>query len=110
MVKPESIYQGIPGEIREELFEEILRSGSVRIERIVSTGQCSPEGFWYDQDMNEWVLVIKGEAKLRIEGQQGWIHLEEGMYVNIPSHVRHRVEWTPEDRETVWLAVHYGES
>lgn len=87
-----------------------MSSGSVRIERIVSRGQCSPPGFWYEQEDNEWVMVVKGEAELRFENVPDGdrtIRLTVGMYVDIPAGVRHRVEWTTPDADTVWLAVFY---
>jgi cupin 2 domain-containing protein len=92
----------------EELFESICSTENVKIERIVSKGHSSPEGFWYDQGWNEFVLVVKGSAGLKIEGQGEIVTLNAGDYVNIGSHVRHRVEWTDASCETIWLAVHYG--
>jgi cupin 2 domain-containing protein len=77
----------------------------VRIERIVSCGHASPEGFWYDQTQHEWIVVLKGAAKLRFE--DGMVDLRPGDFVNIPSHKRHRVEWTTPDETTIWLAVYY---
>ena len=79
-----------------------------RIERIVSQGHASPEDFWYDQDQDEWVLVLKGAARLRFEGEEP-VEMEPGAHVNIPAHKRHRVEWTTPDEPTIWLAVHYGD-
>jgi cupin 2 domain-containing protein len=76
------------------------------VERIVSTGQGSPPGFWYDQDWTEWVILLAGAARLLIEGEGAPRTLQPGDFVEIPSHVRHRVEWTLEDAPTVWLAVH----
>ena len=76
------------------------------IERIVSTAQASPPGFWYDQDWWEWVVVLTGSAGLLIEGEAEPKILAAGDWVEIPPHVRHRVEWTDADEPTVWLAVH----
>jgi cupin 2 domain-containing protein len=80
--------------------------GGVRIERIVSTGQASPEGFWYDQDWTEWIVVLTGSAGVRIEGEAAARILGPGGYLEILPHVRHRVDWTDADEPTVWLAVH----
>jgi cupin 2 domain-containing protein len=77
-----------------------------RIERIVSTGQASPPGFWYDQDWAEWVVVLAGSARLLIEGEAEPRILAPGDYLEIPPHVRHRVEWTDGAESTIWLAVH----
>ncbi len=93
--------------ITEEIFEEIVSNENVKIERIVSKGQSSPENFWYDQERNEWVIVLKGSAVLLFEGESEPLRLKPGDYVNIPARQRHRVEWTDPDTETIWLAVHF---
>ena len=90
-----------------ERFDEILSRPGLRIERIVSAGQASPPGFWYDQPQGEWVMLVSGEARLLIEGEAQARMLHPGDWVHLPPHCRHRVEWTPADRQTVWLAVHY---
>jgi cupin 2 domain-containing protein len=102
-----SIFENIPPDLPEELFATLLDAGDVRVERIVSRGHASPEGFWYDQDRHEWVIVLKGAARLRFEEEV--IEMKPGDFVNIPAHRKHRVEWTTPDGPTVWLAVHYGE-
>ncbi len=103
----ENIFAEIPDNLKDELIEAILQTPGLRIERIVSHGQSSPEGFWYDQEDNEWVILITGSAKLRFEGQEDLLVLKPGDYIRIDRHQRHRVEWTDPDKETVWLAVHY---
>ena len=107
MNKTGSLFEGIPGEFSEELSETLCSGDNVTIERIVSKGHAPPEGFWYDQDKNEFVLVAKGSAGLRIENKDDIVVLAAGDYFNIPAHVRHRVEWTDAGCETIWLAVHY---
>jgi cupin 2 domain-containing protein len=102
-----SIYEGIPADLPEELFETLCAAGNVRIERIVSRGHASPPGFWYDQKENEFVLVVKGSAGLMFEDTGKTAVLKAGDYVNIPAGVRHRVAWTDPDGDTVWLAVFY---
>lgn len=92
--------------VSEESFEELLKTPNLRVERIVSTGQSSPEGFWFDQDQNEWVIVLRGAARLRFEPDEV-VELRPGSYVNIPAHKRHRVDWTDPHQPTVWLAIHY---
>ena len=91
-----------------ERFTELLAHPGVRIERIVSTGQCSPPGFWYDQAEGEWVAVLSGEAGLRFADESDVRHLKAGDFVDIAPHRRHRVEWTAPDRPTIWLAVFYA--
>ena len=105
-----NLFGQIPTQLPEELFHTIAAGSGMRIERIVSKGHASPPGYWYDQPENEWVMVVKGEAKLRFERDGRVVHLAAGDYVNIGAHERHRVEWTREDAETVWLAVFYQES
>ena len=101
------LYQNIPRELPQEMMECLAQGANIRIERIVSKGHRSEPGFWYDQPENEWVLLVKGEAQLRFEEGDRLLHLTEGMYINIPAHDKHRVEWTSENIETVWLAVFY---
>lgn len=79
----------------------------MRIERIISHGHASPEGFWYDQPLNEWVILLKGVARLQFE--DGMVEMKPGDYVNIPAHKNHRVDWTTPEELTIWLAVHYGD-
>ena len=74
----------------------------------MSHGHASPEGSWYNQKQHEWVVLLKGAARLRFEGDDNALELEPGDFVDIPAHKRHRVEWTTPDEPTVWLAVHYG--
>ena len=91
----------------EEAFAELMRHPGVRIERIVSTGQCSPPDFWYDQAEGEWVLVLRGAARLRFADEEADRWLGPGDWVEIAPHRRHRVEWTAPDEATVWLAVFF---
>jgi len=91
----------------QEQRVDVLKRPGVRIERIVSTGQASPPGFWYDQVHGEWVAVLAGEAKLRFEDEPAARTLGPGDFVDIAPHRRHRVEWTRPGEPTVWLAVHY---
>jgi cupin 2 domain-containing protein len=90
----------------EEVITEILVGPGVRIERIVSTGQASPPGLWYDQPWDEWVTVLAGAARLRFESESEDRDLGPGDHVFIQAHARHRVEWTSADPPTIWLAVH----
>lgn len=101
-----NLFAEIPAELPEELLQTLLRAPGIRIERIISLGHASPEGFWYDQETPEWVLLLTGGARLRFEGEEP-IELASGSFVNIPAHARHRVEWTDPNQPTVWLAVHY---
>ncbi|HDL64476.1 MAG TPA: cupin domain-containing protein [Proteobacteria bacterium] len=102
-----NLYSNIPDDLPDELIEVISEGKGVRIERIVSRVHRSPEGFWYDQDENEFVLLVSGEAELLFEEENESVRMEAGAYLVIPTHKRHRVAWTAPDRDTVWLAVHY---
>ena len=105
-MKPGNIYADIPHAPQQELFERLAGDGQVTIERIISHGHASPATGWYDQDTREWVMVLRGEARLSFEDETS-VHLREGDYLDLPAHRKHRVDWTAPDRETVWLAVHY---
>ena len=93
----------------DEQISELLSRRGLRIERIVSTGQCSPPGFWYDQPDGEWVLLLRGAARLRFADETEARDLRPGDFVDIAAHHRHRVDWTDPDLPTVWLAIHYTE-
>jgi len=101
-----NILSPLPAKAADETITALLTTPNVRIERIVSHGHCSPEGFWYDQDTAEWVVVVKGKAELLFEGESAPRMLTPGDYVEIPPHARHRVTATDPDGPTVWLAVH----
>ncbi len=106
-LRPANLLDNIPQKMSDEIFETLLESSTLRIERIVSSGQSSPNGFWYDQESSEWILVLKGRAVIQFQGDNDAVELCEGSYINIPAHVKHRVEWTADDTETIWLAIHY---
>ena len=108
MQLPQNLFQPLP-DSAEETFQTLLSMPGLHIERIVSYGHCSQEGFWYDQEDNEWVLLLSGAARLEIEGQ-GIVEMTPGVYINIPAHLRHRVDWTDPSQATIWLAVHYNPS
>ena len=101
-----NLFADIPATLPDELFQTLLQTPAFRVERIVSRGHASPEGFWYDQDADEWVVLLAGAARLRFEGGEP-VDLAPGDHVHIPARQRHRVEWTDPARPTVWLAVHY---
>jgi cupin 2 domain-containing protein len=107
MPEPSNLFAGLPDASAAEQLETLLAAGPLRIERIVSLGQASPEGFWYDQETDEWVLVVQGAARLRIEGEAEPRELGPGSFVNLPARRRHRVEWTDPAEPTIWVAVHY---
>ncbi|MGA9539025.1 MAG: phosphoribosylaminoimidazole carboxylase [Desulfobacterales bacterium] len=107
MLMKGTLLEDIPVELPEEIFDTICLSDNVKIERIVSRGHASPEGYWYDQEKNEFILIVQGGAGLKIENEGDIVVLKTGDYLNIGAHVKHRVEWTDPACETIWLAVHY---
>jgi cupin 2 domain-containing protein len=107
MITVQNLFAGIPRKMTEELVGEILRTEAFRIERIVSRGQVSSPGFWYAQETEEWVLLVKGSATLRFDDGRE-IALVPGDHLLIPRRIRHRVERTDPEGETIWLAVHFA--
>lgn len=95
-----------PAGTADEQFIQLLGEPGLVIQRIVSTGQCSPPGFWYEQAEAEWVLLISGEALLRFEDEATAQRMTPGAFVDIAAGRRHRVEWTAPDVPTIWLALH----
>ncbi|WP_449433708.1 cupin domain-containing protein [Pseudomonas putida] len=91
-----------------EHIDELLSRPGLRIERIVSSGQASPPGFWYDQVEGEWIVVLAGSAGLRLEHEGHTRLLKAGDCLDIPAHCLHRVEWTAPGTPTIWLAVFYA--
>lgn len=102
-----NLFQSLPGDPGREQFETLLTAAGFRLERIVSHGQATPEGEWYDQAQEEWVVLLSGEAGLQVEGEAAVRRLAPGDWVRLPARCRHRVAWTTPDRPTLWLALHY---
>ncbi|KAB0668829.1 cupin domain-containing protein [Oryzomonas sagensis] len=108
MTESGNMFSQIPPDLPAELFETLAHRGTVRIERILSHGQATPEGEWYDQDRDEWVLLLAGSAGLLFDGEPELRRLTAGDYLMIPARRRHRVAWTAPNETTIWLAVHIG--
>ena len=102
---PDNLFDSPDLPIPIELTETIAALAGARIERIVSFGQISPEGFWYDQDEDEWVAVLRGKARLRLVDPEESVELSPGDHFLIHAHRKHRVEWTAPGEPTIWLAV-----
>lgn len=100
-----NLFTDLPIDLPDELLTTLLKAANIRIERIVSHGHASPAGFWYDQDEHEWVIVLKGAARLRFE--DSIVEMKPGDFVNISAHKKHQVDWTTPDEPTIWLAVFY---
>ncbi|MEW6166014.1 MAG: cupin domain-containing protein [Pseudomonadota bacterium] len=103
-----NLFDDLPqGAEEAERFDLLLRQPGVHIERIVSTGQASPPGFWHDQEQGEWVVLLTGTATLRFENEAAPVDMRPGDWLHIAPHRRHRVERTAAGEATVWLAVHF---
>ncbi|ELS33678.1 MULTISPECIES: cupin domain-containing protein [Pseudanabaena] len=100
-----NIYE-IPAELnQQEIFEKIISSKNLLIERIISAGQTTPDGEWYDQGTDEWVILLQGKAEIAyFNGER--IELKSGDYLLLPAHTKHRVEFTSNEPPCIWLAVH----
>ena len=103
----DNLFRDVPANLPEELVSTLLQDRHVRIERIVSTGHASSNLFWYDQEEHEWVILLRGSAKLRFEGEERSVLMKPGDHIHIRAHRKHQVEWTTPDEPTVWLAVFY---
>jgi cupin 2 domain-containing protein len=101
-----NLFAGLPESLPAERVDVLFDTGGVTAERIVSTGQATPAGQWYDQPRAEWVLLLQGAAGLRFDDEREPRTLGPGDYVFIPAHARHRVEWTSDAEPTLWLAIY----
>lgn len=106
-MQSQNLFANLPDTWPDERFDDLVRGGEFKLERIVSTGQSTPEGQWYDQEFDEWVLLLRGSAVLRFDDESDEIVMQPGDYLQIPAHRRHRVGWTDPTQPTVWLAIHY---
>ncbi|OQK15987.1 hypothetical protein AU255_12755 [Methyloprofundus sedimenti] len=102
-----NIFADIPGQLPEELFTTLLQHKNLKIERIVSRGHANADDQWYDQEHDEWVLLVQGEAILELAEQRQLIKLQAGDYLLIPTGCKHRVEWTRPEIDNIWLAIHF---
>lgn len=107
MNAPQNLFDPLPAALPAELFETLAEKEGLKIERILSRGQSTPEEQWLNQETHEWVVLLKGRARLAFEGRPEVQELGPGDYIHIAPGVRHRVEWTSPNETSVWLAVHY---
>ncbi|MCA9032685.1 MAG: cupin domain-containing protein [Planctomycetaceae bacterium] len=100
-----NIFEDLPQHLPQEVVQTLIQSADVRIERIISHGHASAPDFWYNQAQHEWVIILKGAARLQFE--DGTVEMQPGHFINIPAFKKHRVDWTTPDEPTVWLGVRY---
>jgi len=105
-MKKQNIFANIPENLDNEIFEEIFTKKDLKVERIISYGHITPEDEWYNQNNDEWVMVLEGEAMVSFKNRDA-IKLKSGDYINIPAHTQHRVSWSIANKKTIWLAIHY---
>jgi cupin 2 domain-containing protein len=105
-----NLFENIPDRLPDEMISVLAESEKMRVERIVSDGHASPEAFWYDQEQDEWVLLIAGSAvlSLEMENRVEQVQMNPGDYLLIPAHRRHRVESTSATEKSIWLAVFFS--
>ncbi len=101
-----NIFAQIPKDLKNEIFEDIIKTDNLKIERIISNGHTSPKSGWYESEQNEWVIVLKGEAVLSFENSDD-VKLSAGDYLNIEAYTKHKVSWTQPNTETIWIAIYY---
>lgn len=102
----ENLFADIPAALPDERFDTLIETGTVRIERIVSKGHASPSAGWFEQQRDEWVILVRGAARLAFDDGREVV-LGPGDWLEIPARQKHRVAWTDPEQESVWLAVHY---
>ena len=100
-----NIFDELPQQLPKEVVQTLIQAADVRIERIILHGHASPSGFWYDQPHTEWVIVLKGVARLQFVDRM--VEMKPGDFIHIPAFMKHRVDWTTPDEPTVWLGVRY---
>lgn len=103
----DNLFNRIPQKLQEELAEILMQRGPLRIERIISEGHTTPAGKWYEQEKDEWVLLLSGGASLLFSGEESAVALNPGDHILIPAGCRHRVEQCDPQQKTIWLAVHF---
>ena len=108
-MRRKNLFEDIPSEMTEEWVETLVSGPGVRIERIISRGHRSPDGSWYDQEEDEWVILVSGSATISFEGGRT-LDLRPGDHLDIPAHTKHRILQTDPGKDTVWLAVFRGSS
>jgi cupin 2 domain-containing protein len=106
-IQIKNIFEDILDSFSEEVFETLLDNDNLKIERIISAGQSTPAGEWYDQEKDEWVIILTGSAGLSFKGDREIRVMKPGDHLFIPAHTIHRVEWTASHEKTIWLAIHF---
>ncbi|NOQ36182.1 MAG: cupin domain-containing protein [Methylococcaceae bacterium] len=104
-----NLFADIPEPLSTEYFQTLLQNSHLTLERIISKGHFDNTGDWYDQDSDEWVILLAGQARLQFAKDDALIDLKAGDYLFIPAHEKHRVDWTDPTVESIWLALHIND-
>jgi len=99
-----NLLDNIPFTSKNEIFNTIISNDNIKIERIISYGQTTPKDYWYNQEEDEFVLILKGDAKIQYD--DGSIHIlntNDSLYIQ--SHQKHKVTYTA--NPTIWLAIFF---
>lgn len=108
-MKNRNIFDNVDCNTSSEVFDILADGSNVKVERIVSpAGYKMPVGQWYDQDTDEFVILLKGSAVILFKEDAVEVSLKPGDFINIPRHKLHSVESTDKKEQTIWLAVHYN--
>lgn len=102
-----NVYNNLPTDLSEEVFETLVLGSNIRIERILSSGHATPDNSWYDQEQTEWVMLLQGTAAIQFENEVVPRQLRSGDYLIIPPHRKHRVVHTSKQPVAIWIAVFY---
>jgi cupin 2 domain-containing protein len=108
-INTQNIFKTNPEKPNEEIFEIILNNKNLKLERIITNGQTTPPGEWYNQENDEWVVLIQGSALILFENEK-FIILNKGDHILIPKNCKHRVQWVDSNQECIWLALHFKEN
>ena len=102
MMRPRRVIPEADMPLHGERFDELLQTNNVRIERILSApGSTSGP---YDQEQDEWVLLLQGQAILEVEGERVELRVGEAFF--LPARTVHKVLDTSKEPPCIWLAVH----
>ena len=99
-------FKNIPSDLTNEVFETLVQSSHCKIKRIISLGQVTPKNEYYEQNEDEFVIVLQGAATLLFLDTQKTMEMKSGDYVFIPAGVKHRVQWCDTKVQTIWLAIY----
>lgn len=108
MIEKKNIFKNLPDSSKGEIFQDIIDNHNFKLESIVSSGQATPDGEWYDQPNDEWVLLLQGSGVLIFEDESESCRMNPGDHILISAHKKHRVEETDKNGKSIWIALHFN--